>query len=190
MQPEQKVDPRILRTRKLILDAFMTIAKTKDFASISIKDITDAATVNRATFYAHFADKYELLDAVLTDTFFKNMHEHLNCHDRLNEDTVANVFLAITRFQKELSVQWKKSYESFRPIIENKIKKDLEGLFYLLLTNQNLAVEKEKLKIWSVLLSWEIYGACTDWQQNSTLPAEKYIKTAMPYILQGMAVLV
>lgn len=39
--------------------------KKKDFAKISIKDITDQADVNRSTFYIHFEDKYDLLNKYL-----------------------------------------------------------------------------------------------------------------------------
>lgn len=51
---EKTVDPRFLRTRKLIMEAFMELVIEKEFKSITIKDITQRATVNRATFYYHF----------------------------------------------------------------------------------------------------------------------------------------
>lgn len=47
---EKQIDPRILRTRKLIMDAFIELTKKTDFNDITIGDITSAATVNRATF--------------------------------------------------------------------------------------------------------------------------------------------
>jgi len=37
---EIKVDPRIIRTRKLTMDAFIKIAQKKEFKDITIKDIT------------------------------------------------------------------------------------------------------------------------------------------------------
>lgn len=41
----------------------------KDFEKISVGDIADAATLNRATFYAHFVDKFDLLEAVVATRF-------------------------------------------------------------------------------------------------------------------------
>jgi AcrR family transcriptional regulator len=35
----------------------------KGFQAVSIQDITDKAGINRATFHAHFTDKYQLLTA-------------------------------------------------------------------------------------------------------------------------------
>jgi len=54
-------DPRVQRTRQLLLDAFMALVQEKHtIHSISIQEIAMRATVNRATFYAHFEDKYAL----------------------------------------------------------------------------------------------------------------------------------
>ena len=41
----------------------------KPFEKISVGDIADAATLNRATFYAHFADKFDLLEATVATRF-------------------------------------------------------------------------------------------------------------------------
>ena len=65
----KNVDPRVKRTRKLLQQAFMELFQEKGFSTISIQDITDRATVNRATFYAHFPDKYALLDSIMRDQF-------------------------------------------------------------------------------------------------------------------------
>ncbi|WP_447407747.1 TetR/AcrR family transcriptional regulator, partial [Staphylococcus aureus] len=62
------VDPRVTRTKKLLMDAFREIAKEKKLQTITIKDITERATVNRATFYAHFYDKYDIMDYTLSET--------------------------------------------------------------------------------------------------------------------------
>jgi AcrR family transcriptional regulator len=62
-------DPRITRTRKLIRDALASLLAEKNFESITVQDIAGRATVNRATFYAHFTDKFALLDAMIRDDF-------------------------------------------------------------------------------------------------------------------------
>ncbi|MFC4808872.1 TetR/AcrR family transcriptional regulator [Paenibacillus sp. GCM10023250] len=189
MEIEVKTDPRVMRTRKLIVDAFETLLRSHDFKSTSIKDITDAATVNRATFYAHFADKHDLLDAVLTEYLLQNVQSSLQCHARLNEDSVAKVFLAIATFQKELSITCKKSYESIRPVVEDKIKGAMKTVFRHLIAEQYPETEKEAAESWSFILSWELYGACLDWQVNSSLTAEDYIEKAIPFLTKGMAAL-
>lgn len=60
--PVNPNDPRVKRTRQLLMQAFMELLKEKkDISSISVQDIAERATLNRATFYAHFEDKYAFL---------------------------------------------------------------------------------------------------------------------------------
>ena len=65
----EKLDPRVKRTRSLILRSFESLLAEKGFETISVQDVTDKAEVNRATFYAHFHDKYELLDYSISQMF-------------------------------------------------------------------------------------------------------------------------
>lgn len=62
-----RIDPRITRTRKLIRDALLSLLAEKNFEAISVQDIAERATVNRATFYAHYTDKFALLDALVRE---------------------------------------------------------------------------------------------------------------------------
>ncbi len=73
MAEAPRVDPRVTRTNNLIRDALKGLLAEKSFESISVQDIAERATVNRATFYAHFQDKFALLDALIRDDF----REHL-----------------------------------------------------------------------------------------------------------------
>jgi AcrR family transcriptional regulator len=66
-------DPRIRRTRKLLQEALAKLMLVKSFDEISVQDITDLATVNRATFYDHYTDKFALLEAMVAGGF----HEFL-----------------------------------------------------------------------------------------------------------------
>jgi AcrR family transcriptional regulator len=56
-----KTDPRVLRTRALLMDALMDLIPEKGYDAITVKDITERATLNRATFYLHYSNKDDLL---------------------------------------------------------------------------------------------------------------------------------
>lgn len=58
----EKQDLRVRRTYKLLCDALVELIREKPFEKISVTDICDRAMVHRATFYAHFEDKYALLE--------------------------------------------------------------------------------------------------------------------------------
>ena len=58
----EKLDPRVVRTRKLLREALIDLIPEKGYDAITIKDISERATLNRATFYLHYRDKEDLLD--------------------------------------------------------------------------------------------------------------------------------
>ena len=59
---DEHIDPRILRTRKMMLDSLVSLIIEKGFDAVSVKDIADRAMVNRTTFYNHYEDKSDLLE--------------------------------------------------------------------------------------------------------------------------------
>ena len=66
---EENEDLRVRRTRKLLLTALMELTIQKGFNSVTVKDICDNAMVNRATFYRHYTDKYDLLDQYMDELY-------------------------------------------------------------------------------------------------------------------------
>jgi len=62
-----KEDLRIIRTRKLLSNTLLDMMETDSIEKISVIDLCNKAMVNRATFYAHFEDKYHLLDYALEE---------------------------------------------------------------------------------------------------------------------------
>jgi AcrR family transcriptional regulator len=68
-------DPRIRRTRQLLQGALGNLLQTKSFEEISVQDITEAATVNRATFYDHYTDKFALMEAMVAGGFHELLHQ-------------------------------------------------------------------------------------------------------------------
>ena len=68
----KKTDLRVIRTRKLIKEAFLNLVGDKGFDAITIQDIAGLALINRATFYLHYYDKYDLLEK-LTEEIFEEL---------------------------------------------------------------------------------------------------------------------
>ena len=63
MTIETPVDRRAVRTRALLLQALPALMAERGFERLTIQNIIDRAGVGRATFYAHFDNKEELLAA-------------------------------------------------------------------------------------------------------------------------------
>ena len=63
--PPVKVDPRVKRTRRLLRDALVSLILEKDFASITIREITERAGVAYITFFRQF----ESIDQLLMEVY-------------------------------------------------------------------------------------------------------------------------
>lgn len=66
---ETTEDLRVLRTRKLLQQAFIELTVEKGFATLTVRDITKRAMVNRSTFYRHYLDKYDLLEQYMNEIY-------------------------------------------------------------------------------------------------------------------------
>jgi len=55
------IDRRVLRTRTALADALVALIRRMDYERITVEDILAEANVGRATFYAHFTSKDDLL---------------------------------------------------------------------------------------------------------------------------------
>src|SRR5579863_4436766 len=69
------LDPRIRRTRLALQQALGKLLETKEFDVISVQDVAEAATVNRATFYDHYPDKFALLECLVATRFTELLRE-------------------------------------------------------------------------------------------------------------------
>lgn len=67
----KKKDRRVERTQQLLQAALLALIKEKEFDAISVQEIIDRANVGRATFYAHYDNKEDLLESGFEDLLSK-----------------------------------------------------------------------------------------------------------------------
>lgn len=60
-------DRRIRRTKKMLRQSLAELMSQKELKDITVKEITDKADLNRATFYLHYCDTHDLLEKVEND---------------------------------------------------------------------------------------------------------------------------
>ena len=65
---DKKTDLRIIKTHKSLCDAFLALMSEKPFDDITVGELCDRALVRRATFYKHFADKYDFFSFFIRQT--------------------------------------------------------------------------------------------------------------------------
>ncbi len=183
---ESRTDPRVARTHKLLVDAFIELLSEKDFEDITVQDIAARATVNRATFYAHFADKYALVDE-LTRMGFTQMIQQRQSTRAINPvDQLRQLFLAVCDYLAFLRNHCKhNSITIFDSLAEVQIKAQLREHVRAAMLERNVprTHSHPRLELLTTIVSWAIYGAAMEWSQRpGSQPAEAFVDEALPLI--------
>lgn len=77
-------DKRIRKTKRNLKEALLTLLSQKPFEQITVRDICEASDTSRITFYAHYDDKFALLDELFQDfselaaTNFEQLQQQTN----------------------------------------------------------------------------------------------------------------
>lgn len=83
---DKKTDRRVAKTRMHVIQTTLELLRKNSFSKISVRDICEEAMISRSTFYAHFEDKFALLDACMEYIGQKLLHdtESADPHSRHN----------------------------------------------------------------------------------------------------------
>ena len=100
--PKNPEDRRARRSRRLLKESLLELMKSKTFADISVRDVTDEADMNRATFYLHYSGTAELLQSVEED-LLEELQALVNAHmqESVKVGSVAPVFEPVLDFLVE-----------------------------------------------------------------------------------------
>ena len=85
-------DRRVQRTQQLLRNALFALIKEKGFEKLSVQDIIDRANAGRATFYAHFDNKEDLLLSgfeALRTSLRKRQREALSSQSSVDDRVLA-----------------------------------------------------------------------------------------------------
>ena len=187
---EDKMDPRTKRTRELLLQAFMQLLMTKSFDSITIQEIAEQATVNRATFYAHFEDKYALLDYVFAESFKKALYSKLPPDSRLTPMNLQLLIQMVCGYLDELHTHCTSSMGTqFDSLVEQQAKLQLYQYLVGWLKQDALALSTglNNVELRATVTSWAIYGTAVQWSHSEKKESvEEFSRQALPLILGGL----
>ena len=178
--PDEKLDPRVKRTRGLILQSFSSLLTQKNFDTITVQDITSLAEINRATFYRHFEDKYGLLDFFIRQQFIQEVEKRvLNaCH--YTPDNLRTLILTVCEFLSQLNTGCTQPQRQFEPLVEKQIKAQVHELLTVWFRKLDVRTSTE---IPVTVATWAIYGLASYW--NSTkqrLPLDSFVDEALPLV--------
>jgi len=185
----QKNDKQISRTHSLIQDAFLSLANEKSFEDITVKDISERAPVNRSTFYAHFEDKYDLLDSFISDRFMSIVSSRIHSDQELTKETLRDLILIMCDYHQSMGNNYARLYKSAVVLIDIKVQLKLQDIVLNMLMNIKTFSknEKEKLELITVMISSGIYCATKRWYSKDTLKdTALLVEEVLPFMISGL----
>ena len=165
---------KVAKTKQLIRDTFVELIEEKGFESISVRDITLKAGLNRGTFYLHYQDKYDLMEKNQTEILvgLKDAMKDMNPSDLfehysndLKYPPIIKVFEYLTenaRFIKVLISS--KGDPAFPKKMKNILKTALyEKLVKLIGTENSLTIPYEYS---TAFISSAFFGVIEQWLER------------------------
>src|ERR1700686_2003772 len=167
--PAEGTDPRIVRSRHMLMESLAKLLVRKEFEDISIQEIADEATLNRATFYLPYPDKNALLQA-MTATRFRDLIARrglsfTDCDGGLRAIAlgVCDYLAATTGCPTQLS----------KMPLEGSIIPVVEGMFLEGAAHHEMAPGVDSALL-ATTAAWAVFGAARRWfQTRDRIPAEE-----------------
>jgi AcrR family transcriptional regulator len=178
----ERMDPRIRRTRQLLRDALRRLLADKEFDKVTIQDITEAATLNRATFYAHYPDKFALLEELIRVSFLELFAQRNLRFDGSCSSAFGAIVLALCDYLAEMQKSRSFCQRQFEPFVEGTVVDQirlvlLEGL------RARPADRRISAEIRASTASWAIYGAVKQWLNTADrVPTEQFVADAVSLV--------
>ena len=166
----KRVDPRVKRTRKMLEQAFVELMQEKGFQDITIQDITDRATVNRATFYAHFEDKFDMLAILIRREFNEALADQVPLGPIYTMERLHRTIITVMEFLAQLHQHCvRPDHLQVGPMFESAVQEELNqyildwfAIAPPLLVPQGVN-SQTAAKVWS----WAIFGTAFQWAQTA-----------------------
>jgi AcrR family transcriptional regulator len=131
------IDIRVVKTIEGINESFLLCLEEVGFQTMTIKNITEKARINRSTFYAHFTDKYDLrdkyIDSMLGD-YVMNLDTNFIQKREITMDSYFNelkrCLQSFLKRKREYLILWNANLQGrnfFEEMINSGIEKLVEG---------------------------------------------------------------
>jgi AcrR family transcriptional regulator len=165
----ETTDPRIVRSRRMLMDSLAKLLTKKDFEDISVQEIADEATLNRATFYLHYPDKNALLQA-MSDVRFRDLIKRRGVSFSNCDGALRAIALGVCDYLTEITMC---PLKGSRIPLQSSIIPVVESIFKDGFAHHEMApgVDAELL---ATTAAWAILGAARRWFQTpNRIPAEE-----------------
>src|ERR1700686_2140356 len=167
--PAENTDPRVLRSRQMLMESLLRLLTRKEFDNISIQEIADEATLNRATFYLHYPDKNALLQA-MTAARFRDLVARRGLSFTDCDGALRAIALGVCNYLAETTGC---PTQLAKMPLEGSIIPVVEGMFLEGAAHHKIAPGVDSALL-ATTAAWAVFGAARRWfQTRDRIPAEE-----------------
>ena len=181
---DEKLDPRVKRTRQMIEQAFSELVTEKGFQALSVQDIAERAGINRATFYAHFPDKFELLNTAIRKDFKQEIDKRMlnACH--LDIGNLRMLVITVCEFVDQAHGHCSVIDQQFQSLVEPQVRIQIHELLSHWLESLPISDNDTQAHVRAATaVSWALYGLATEWNHSKRMPpVEEYADQVLPLL--------
>ncbi len=181
-------DPRVKRTRQLLKQALADLLAEKAFHEITVQDITERATLNRVTFYAHFEDKYDLLSTWVRDYFVERLEATLPVSSPVSVENLRLLCrLVLVTLRETHDHQCRPSDTRYDPLGEAAVQDALYAFILdWLRSSQDDESPTTSVETLATVMSWTIFGAGMDWSRSAApRPLDTFLDEIVAVLYRG-----
>ena len=173
----------------MLHDALAALLREKEFEKISIQDIADLSTLNRATFYLHYPDKITLLQCMVASRFHDLMASRNVCLGSCTGALKA-LALGVCDFLLDMPAVRRGGKAQVEGSMQTAIVAVVQGIVLDGINHHHTLAESVSAELLASTVAWAIYGAANTWVQmpqrsSAEQMAEVIDRLVSPVLVSG-----
>ncbi|MCM1165139.1 MAG: TetR/AcrR family transcriptional regulator [Lachnospiraceae bacterium] len=162
------MDLRVKKTKSSVVNAFLQLRAKKPLERITVKELSDLAEINKATFYLHYKDIYDLSETLENELFESvfNSIEHPNSvlsEPKLFVKELTNGFIANRSLIDIIFAHGRKN------ILADRLESEVKRFIY-----EKYPLYKDSPKL-AIALTYMIKGSYYAYDENSGYGTDEVI---------------
>lgn len=181
-------DRRVQKTREVIRKAFVEVVRKKGLIGATVQEVAEQANVSRGTFYAHYADKYELVDSIVRENFQQAISAAFSVNSKWSRKTLHTLTQTILEYFRK-NYQLHRRSRDIAPLLEQTIHYELNKVVLILLKKNETKENHSHISVEAIanIFSWMIFGAAIQWsQKGNTISSEQMTYDVVALIMDGV----
>lgn len=175
----RETDKRVLKTKKAIKAAHLSIMEEKDISDITISELTRKAGINRRTFYTHYRSISDIIDEIESDmvALLSEVVQKIDVTDI--RKSAYNVFIELNEM---VAVEFDYYFSRVRMDMRGVFMTRLKGIASELadkLLSENSNLSREKAEMISEYIVGGFFNVFVEWRTSGgNIPVEQAARLA------------